>query len=53
MKSTLVHFLAVSFLMMGVALQAAPARLLCEWHEDEGRGAMPAVPGLDGVDSFT
>ena len=53
MKSTLVRFLAVSFLMMGATLHAAPARLLCEWREEEGVGPLPAVPGLDGVDSFT
>lgn len=53
MKSTLVRFLAVSFLMMGATLHAVPARLLCEWREEEGVGPLPAVPGLDGVDSFT
>lgn len=53
MRSPLVRFLGLSFLLVGMVLHAAPAHLLCEWREDEGVGHMPAIPGLDGAKSFT
>lgn len=46
-------FLTGSVLLSALMGSAAPAKLLCEWHEDEGLGEMPAVPGLDGTDAFT
>ena len=41
------------FFALGCLAKGPSEGLICAWTEDEGVGVMPAVPGLDGAESFT